>query len=71
MHILTAAIASARIDNVFPRHNLTPAECIELAELWDKNDTEGLMGQDRERCEELMHRATDPGSRYLGPDERY
>lgn len=70
MHAITAAIARAQIDRAFPGHELTPAECIELAELLNLNDAEGLTGRDRERAEELMDAAT-PTHAYHGPDERY
>jgi hypothetical protein len=71
MDTITAAMARARIDRIWPGHDLTPAECIELADLFDENDTEGLAGAKRERCEELMYRACTTASTYYGPDERY
>jgi hypothetical protein len=69
MHTIKAAIARAQIDRAFPGHQLTPGECIELAELLDLNDREGLTGQARERAETLMDRASV--ATYHGPDERY
>jgi hypothetical protein len=69
MHAITAAIARAQIDRAFPGHDLTPGECIELAELLDLNDREGLTGQARERAEALMDLASVAA--YHGPDERY
>lgn len=69
MHTITAALARARIDRAFPGHELSPAECIELAELLDRNDREGLTGRARERAEALMDLASVAA--YHGPDERY
>lgn len=69
MHIIKAAIARAQIDRAFPGHQLPPGECIELAELLDLNDREGLTGQARERAEALMDLASVAA--YHGPDERY